>query len=62
MLLKILLLLSMICYSLSQSLPSYQCQPYSASNTNSETENYATCTYTLVGYNQAYVTGNCIVL
>ena len=60
MLLIILLLLSMICYSLSQSLPSYQCAPYSVSNTNYATQNYATCTYTLVGYyEQVYVTGNC---
>ena len=59
MLLILLLLLSIICYSLSQSLPSYQCAPYSVSNTDYDQQNYKTCTYTLVGYDQAYVTGNC---
>ena len=47
----------LIYYSLSQSIPSFSCPYYSVTNTNSDTQNYSTCTYTMIGY-QARVTGS----
>ena len=42
----------------AQTIPSFTCPFYSASNTNSAQQNYATCTYTLSGYVQTTVVGS----